>query len=397
MAVRGATGPQGPQGPQGAQGPQGFQGVTGTGSQGPQGTQGLTGSGSGLPNHVFVKRDYGAVGDGVTNDTTAINNALAAISTIRGDVLVFEPGIYLVPGGITEQKKGLVVKGLGACTQGPGLQASQVGVVIKATTAGAWAWYAKGADPADANDYFGGSFNDIAFHGDADTAGGLKIEKGCLTVQNCESHGHATGIGFLITPKVDATALVKLLNCGSSDDYIGFQVDSGCNSFIQNCYNLKSGAGGISGTGWGLICHDNNTSVIGGKFESNDVGILVDANSGIPLIGVNAELNTSWDVDLYRTSGNSTTGNNLICGTVGKVRVGPFQYYDSVYGMIYPRTIDDQGVGTTVIGSGLFKMPVLPGSGKPSNSAGINGEFRTNDDHLLYVKINGVWKTVTVT
>lgn len=48
---------------------------------------------------VFNVRTYGATGDGVTNDTAAINAALSAITTAGGGVLFFPPGTYLTDGG----------------------------------------------------------------------------------------------------------------------------------------------------------------------------------------------------------------------------------------------------------------------------------------------------------
>lgn len=44
-------------------------------------------------------KDYGAVGDGSTNDTAAINTALAAITSAGGGVLFFPAGTYMTDGG----------------------------------------------------------------------------------------------------------------------------------------------------------------------------------------------------------------------------------------------------------------------------------------------------------
>lgn len=55
--------------------------------------------------------DYGAVGDGVTNDTTAIGNAIA--DTAIG-VIFFPPGTYLVTGITVNGKTGLIFEGQNA-------------------------------------------------------------------------------------------------------------------------------------------------------------------------------------------------------------------------------------------------------------------------------------------
>jgi len=41
-------------------------------------------------------RDWGAKGDGSTNDTQAIQSALDAVESYGGGVLYFPPGVYLI-------------------------------------------------------------------------------------------------------------------------------------------------------------------------------------------------------------------------------------------------------------------------------------------------------------
>lgn len=59
---------------------------------------------------VFLASDYGAVGDGVTNDTTALNNALTAAS---GKTLILSPGTYKITSTLTVPAS-TVVMGYGA-------------------------------------------------------------------------------------------------------------------------------------------------------------------------------------------------------------------------------------------------------------------------------------------
>ena len=46
-------------------------------------------------------KDYGALGDGTTDDTTSIGSAIEALTTAGGGVLYFPPGTYLTSGGFT--------------------------------------------------------------------------------------------------------------------------------------------------------------------------------------------------------------------------------------------------------------------------------------------------------
>lgn len=61
---------------------------------------------------VFSVRAYGAVGDGTTNDTTAIQNTLNAANTAGGGIVFFPKGTYLISASLNVYT-GTIVSGIG--------------------------------------------------------------------------------------------------------------------------------------------------------------------------------------------------------------------------------------------------------------------------------------------
>jgi hypothetical protein len=114
QGIQGEVGPQGPQGIQGDTGPQGIQGPTGPANSLSIGTvtTGLSASATitgtaptqtlnlTLPHIGVVPEGYGAVGDGVTDDTLAIRAAITAAGA-NGTVLFTAGKTYLLSGALT--------------------------------------------------------------------------------------------------------------------------------------------------------------------------------------------------------------------------------------------------------------------------------------------------------
>jgi hypothetical protein len=100
----GVTGGTGTTGPTGATGVAGPTGAT-VGSTGPTGPTGATGPGGGATGatgpagtNCYDVTDYGAVGDGVTDDTTAIQDAIDAANAAGGGTVCFPVGRYFTTG-----------------------------------------------------------------------------------------------------------------------------------------------------------------------------------------------------------------------------------------------------------------------------------------------------------
>lgn len=241
---------------------------------------------------------------GVTDVTSAVEAAIAAIGTRRGTIVV-SPGLYLVADGIEESTLGITLVGMGRAT-GVGPSATQMqayGVAFKATTAGVWTWTHKGSATASAFNVYEGGFEarNIGFWGDGDTAGGLLIQQqNNVRIESCQFAGHTTGAGFriqsdpesLITSGWDQSWLYMTdcvaLNCLTGYDIGGpYAVSSG--STLVNLHTLKNTAGGIESTGSGVLIRSGNVTVLGGKCEGDANGWHVTAGDGVALTGVRAE------------------------------------------------------------------------------------------------------------
>lgn len=240
---------------------------------------------------VLDIRLFGAVGDGVTDDSQAFTNAIAAAGSLgRGATLLLPPAVYHVPNGVTESLSGLTVIGLGRTYLTPGTT-GLVGAVIKATSPGAWCWTHKSVDVAQA--YKGPRFADVTFLGDSDTAGGLKSETNLTHVERCVAAGHTTGTGFQIGPTgaVADASWHDFRSCIAQDCLTGFDIGVGgsAGGELYGCITLKTTSGGIKGTGYGRRIRSSNVTVIGGKDENSEYGCEVTASSAVTVLNARAE------------------------------------------------------------------------------------------------------------
>lgn len=233
--------------------------------------------------------DYGAVGDGVTDDSGAIQNALNA-----GDVVVFPAGVYSIAApiaiqdGQTLRLDGAVIKPTSALTTAAVTGTSISGVRI-----------------------YGGTLEGV---GTAFATGNenLMLFTSCSDVQlygTVFKKSRNEGLRFVDCSYCVADGVVALNNYGS-----GLQDRDGVNNkwvAVQSEGNGDTGvATGTGGRGL-LLWRCTDTQVIGGTFKGNtEYGFRVYSQTGdatgstaIKVVGAHAEDNGAIDFYVYNESG----------------------------------------------------------------------------------------------
>lgn len=243
------------------------------------------GSGSGrfvrkLDNWIDVKRDFGAVGDGVTDDTTAIQNAI----TNCGDNTVYLPaGTYLV--STLAVKRGITIQG-----------ASNWNTIIKAKS-GSTGWMVvadgsvSGSQQNSETNQVACTIRDIYFDGNSRQA-----DYGCIylnqidqvLVENCFIwHFSRSGIYFNKSVRESVFHKVFIRFCGNQD------------------------ATDNNGGGWpGFSIVDNESS--GGPEDSHN-GITIDSCQVVYCLGDHIKIDTR-NIHNNRRTDNVLLVNNWVHG-----------------------------------------------------------------------------------
>jgi len=318
---------------------------------------------------VSVK-DFGAVGDGSTNDTTAFVNAITAMAAVKGCVTI-PSGTYILTAG-TNFLIGRDVSIVGIGT--PILKYSGTGIGFKLDAGGSGANYrgihvenliivgsASITDGFWSRGLVGSVFKNIEVRECSATGFNLKFSILC-TYENCRVSNDS--LAMTTSPSV-----YFLLG---NDSTAGNRCQA--NTFI-NCD--ASGAGATSTkVGWRLLDASVNTWV-GGTAESLDYGIVID---GITPGSVSNRLNTFINVDIEdcNTLGLSDTGTNNTY--VGMDFASPIDMFGDgatfSSGSISKITLKAGSKNTTFSGVGLdSSIGIVPVSGCTYN---LNGCFTVN-------------------
>jgi len=245
----------------------------------------FTGSGvvSGLGKNDYLKPQWwGAVGDGVTDDTAEIQAAIDAAEAAGGGIVYFPPGTYTITSAITNDGLGVVLKG-----------ASRSSSII----------YQSGTDSEDclvvdasapAGHQFRSGISDLTLLGNEDSGVGLTLTNGYeYTIERVTVRSHG-GNGIDIGGYIYYSTLrdvevwlngghgVRFYNTGGNDPHANTIVNMNCISngdaglYLDHCTDLSIFGGSFQASGdYGIECVTaHSVRLRGGWFEANGTAAI---------------------------------------------------------------------------------------------------------------------------
>jgi hypothetical protein len=145
---------------------------------------------------VWVE-DFGAVGDGVTNDATAIQNAINAMGAADGGIVNFDSKVYAITATLTNTFDNVLLNGQGAgysSSAAAGLDYATASTTLLWTGAAGGTMYNFGPTVGGADKLHGGGIVGIFFEGSSSAATGVLIRSVNsatfdLTIEDCTTVG----------------------------------------------------------------------------------------------------------------------------------------------------------------------------------------------------------------
>ena len=282
-------------------------------------TQGGTGASSRtvenkLQESVSVK-DFGAVGDGVTDDTTAIQNAINSLTT--GGSVYLPTGTYKITATLTDDKNAPTSSGMPITLIGSG--ASEVageGTIIQTTGAMVGILF-------DGNRSGGRNFHIKGDNGASDgSSHGIQVQSSRATWENIVVTDHrGDGIKFEFGNNSSFTNITSMSNAGN-----GFNADG--TGYVDK--NSVSRPNDLN------ACVYSNIDIrVNGL-----VGFRTGANSGFSsfMVGLTTQGNTGvgaeFNGDYYRVFGFYGEANDA-AGTAKDIRFSSTADYNRVYGNFF--------------------------------------------------------------
>jgi parallel beta-helix repeat protein len=331
---------------------------------------------------IFNVKDFGAVGDGVTDDTAAMQAAIDAASAAGGGTVFVPTGTFIVSAGEEPSdgclmlKSNVYMEGAGAgkttVKVADGSDTKITGVIRSAygeethdfglsnltidgnrdhTTGKIDGWfngYIPGKDGQDSNVTLSGvEIKDCSGYGFDPHEQTVN-----MLIENCVSHGNGLD-GFVADYMID-TKYVN--NVAYDNDRHGFNIVTSTNDFTMTG-NVAYGNGGngiVVQRGSENIPSPHDVTIEGGSVYNNGAeGVLVKLSSDVTVTGVNIHDNGSAGVRIYGSSNvlisNNTLTNNALNAAVPEVIIQSYDDRSGVSGKYFSGS-DNQIVNNTITG-----------------------------------------------
>ncbi len=308
-------------------------------------------------------RAFGAAGDGITDDTDAVNSALASLGT-HGGTVYFPPGIYLV-GDITVSQNSVIIQGAGrALSSGIATSTTE----IRAKAGSTRSLYITGNNVVIKDLYINGNSNAVQF----------EVNGPYCIIDNIYSSGHtqyqlnrnSTGVcritnsSFIGQARTISNAINITGNYFNGNGAVtALTVDGGANVVIHgNTFESYTTAIAMATSGSSFVVSANITS---NYFESS-----FDDNSSVVQIGHSSP--SSYSVNILNNYFGATDADYFISAS----------YLESL--VIQGNNFHGSpAVENINIGSGVNKL--VGSTNRDGDAAGVLGVGTSTPRYLLDV------------
>lgn len=290
-------------------------------------------------------KSFGAIGDGVVDDTAAIQSAITAIP--GGAVLFFPPGSYKLTSSLTVTTP-IIFRGAGALNGGGGFFGTRIfgtfaDYLIKFTLGGIWPGF---------------GVEDMYLSNAHATGGGINVDRGNGPARFRDLM-IAAYRGITLDPEPIASGVFTIAIDNVNCNGIGGSATGGWGVYTRghtNFFNMD-----VIGHDNGLRIGGSGISIVGGRFEVNRTALVVGTRAdgtanqvvGFSISGFTMEAN---DIGIYlRSAAGPSLSSFSIQGSVNSPSSG------SVYGLI--SEIQNQGIISGGTFSGEFSKATIKSPG----------------------------------